>query len=414
LSINSNKRVKVYAALPVLNELENLPVVVSNILEQEDVDLELIVCVNQPNEWHDNDEKVAICHNNKLAIEYLESLDDSRITVIDKSTGGNGWIGSDHGVGWARKTAMDLASSKAGDDDIIVSIDADTFYTSEYFRAIVDAFERFPGSSGLSVPYYHPLTGDELADRCILRYELYMRNYALNMLLIKNPYSFSAIGSGMACKGSMYRKVRGLTPKMSGEDFYFVQKLRKAGKIIVDCEEVIYPASRFSDRVYFGTGPAMIKGAKGNWDSYPIYSQDLFLELKATYDLFPVLFNEDVPTPMDTFLSKCFKVDICELWKPLRANCRDEASFIKAATQKVDGLRILQFLKDANHAFQESEEYKLVAFLNNNLEPSDELKNANDQLLMHGFEGASIASLNLIRDMMFVNERRMQKQYGTV
>ncbi len=414
MSINSNKRVKVYAALPVLNELENLPVVISNVLEQEDVDFELIVCVNQPNEWHEIEDKVSICHNNKLAIDYLESLEDKRITVIDRSTKGNGWIGGNHGVGWARKTAMDLASSKAGDDDIIVSIDADTFYTSDYFSAVADAFERFPAASGLSVPYYHPLTGEVLADRCILRYELYMRNYALNMLLIENPYSFSAIGSGMACKGSMYRKVRGLTPKMSGEDFYFVQKLSKAGKIIIDCDEVIYPASRFSNRVYFGTGPAMIKGATGNWDSYPVYAQDLFLDIKATFDLFPILFKQDTNTPMDDFLSKCFKTEISELWKPLRTNCRDEASFIKAATQKVDGLRILQFLKDSNNDIHGTEEQKLASFLINNIVPSTELQDAIDQMLTHGFEGAPIASLNIIRDLMFVNERRMQNLYGTV
>ncbi len=414
MSINSDKRVKVYAALPVLNELENLPVVISNILEQEDVDFELIVCVNQPNEWHENEDKVSICHNNKLAIEYLESLEDNRITVIDKSTKGNGWIGRNHGVGWARMTAMDRASAKAGDDDIIVSIDADTYYTSDYFRAVTDAFEHFPAAAGLSVPYYHPLTGNEVNDRCILRYELYMRNYALNMLLINNPYSFSAIGSGMACKGSMYRKVRGLTPKMSGEDFYFVQKLRKAGKIIIDCEEVIYPASRFSDRVYFGTGPAIIKGAAGNWESYPVYAQDLFLDIKATFDLFPILFDKEVSTPMDDFLKKCFKIDIGELWKPLKTNCRDKASFIKAATQKVDGLRILQFLKDSNSTDHGTEEHKLASFIINNLNPSIELHEAIDHLLTYGFENAPISSLNLIRDLMFVNERRMQKQYGMV
>jgi hypothetical protein len=387
--------------------------VISNILEQEDVDFELIVCINQPDEWHENEAKVSICHNNKLAIDFLESLGDKRIIIIDKSTKGNGWVGSNHGVGWARKTAMDMASSRAGDNDIIVSIDADTYYTSDYFRAIVEAFEKYPAASGLSVPYYHPLTGNEVTDRCILRYEIYMRNYALNMLLIKNPYSFSAIGSGMACTGYMYRKVRGLTPKMSGEDFYFVQKLRKAGRIIIDCEEVIYPASRFSDRVYFGTGPAMIKGATGNWDSYPVYIQDLFLDIKATFDLFPALFIKDVSTPMDDFLSSCFKIDIGELWKPLRANCKDEASFIKSATQKVDGLRILQFLKDANSDKHGTEEQKLASFLINNLNPSVELQEAVDQLLMHGFESVSIAVLNLIRDMMFVNERNMQKQYGT-
>lgn len=414
---NIKRRIKVYATLPVLNEFINISQIIDDLLTQEDVDLHLVVCVNQPDEWWTNEKRVSICSDNQKTIDYILSLDDKRITIIDKSTRGKGWIGKRHGVGWARKVAMDLASELADDEDIIITADADTMYNPAYVKSVVDAFDQYPDSIAFSAPYYHPLTGDEITDKCMLRYEIYMRNYALNMLLIKNPYAFSAIGSGMACRAKTYRKVRGITPKMSGEDFYFIQKLRKAGEIIVNCDEIIFPGSRFSDRVYFGTGPAMIKGRAGDWSSYPIYKQDQFLEIKATFDRFGELFRENISTPMDTFLLNvmaCNNNNINEIWNPLRENSLNEKSFIKAAIQKVDGLKILQYLKSTEKDFIEKNEFRLVQFLLQNFNPGVEITDALHRILNKGFMLSEVKDLNLVRDYMFVNERKLQKIYGSV
>jgi len=415
LTINKNHRLKVYAALPVLNENNNIPVIINNLLEQQDVETELIICVNQPDDWWKDPIKKVVCENNRSSIDYIKSLEDSRITLIDKSSEGNGWIGRKHGVGWARKTAMDIAAQKANTNDLIISVDADTFYPDDYFLDVAESFITHADAIGFSAPYYHQITADPIANRCILRYEIYMRNYALNMLLINNPYSFSAIGSGMACKASVYRKVCGLTPKMSGEDFYFIQKLRKAGNIIIDSESVIYPASRFSDRVYFGTGPAMIKGRAGNWESYPIYSQDLFLDVKATFDLFEELYTHDIETPMDDFLIEAFIVpeeNIRNLWNPLRKNASSPGLFAKAATHKIDALRILQYLKKEEKKDSSRQENRLIEFLNNNFEADELIGTAFDELENKGFDAISISDLNLIRDFMFVNERKLQHKAG--
>lgn len=411
MSINRNKRHKVYATLPVLDEINNISDVITNLLEQEEVDLHLIFCVNQPDEWWDREDKLSICLNNKKTIDYIHLLDDHRIVCIDRSSKGNGWIGRKHGVGWARKTAMDAAAEMADDNDIIISVDADTYYPDGYFKAVADTINHHKEAAGLSVPYYHPLTGDEMTDRCVLRYEIYMRNFALNMLLIQNPYCFSAIGSGMACSARMYKKVGGLTPKMSGEDFYFVQKLRKAGNIIIDFDKVIYPASRFSDRVYFGTGPAMIKGRKGNWDSYPIYPQELFNDVKTTFSSIPALYVEEISTPMDTFLTSAFGLnedEIEEIWQPLRINSPSVEQFTKAAMQKVDGLKILQYLKGSCDSIDEKNEERLSSFILNNFQPDDSIMEALDQIKVKGFNTVPVTVLNLVRDFLFVMERKLQ------
>lgn len=405
MNINTSRPSKVYATLPVLNEPGHTARVIHELLNQEYPAFEIIVCVNQPSEWWYMSEKREACENNQATIDYIKKLNNPIITCIDKSSPGKGWVGSKHGVGWARKVAMDVASEKASDDDIILSVDADTSYYPEYFKSVVDSFKNNKSAVGFSAPYYHPLTGDELTDRCILRYEIYMRNYGLNMLLIENPYRFSAIGSGMACTGKIYRKVRGITPKMSGEDFYFIQKLRKLGPVIIDNDEIIYPASRFSNRVYFGTGPAMIKGSTGNWSSYPIYEERLFKHVKETFDLFPRLYKEEIATPMDESLYENNEQE--SLWEPLRNNCSSVDRFVKAAHQKVDALRILQYLKDANQTSMATEEDKLARFIKNNFNPGEELVEILDSL---DFDNTTVPNLNLIRDFMFVNERKLQRE----
>jgi hypothetical protein len=92
---------------------------------------------------------------------------------------------------------------------------------------VAEKLENSKNLLGIAIPYFHPLTGNNVNDRLILRYEIYMRHYLNNMLEIGNPYAFTAIGSAMAAKVSAYRKVGGLTPVKSGEDFYFIQKLKK-------------------------------------------------------------------------------------------------------------------------------------------------------------------------------------------
>jgi GT2 family glycosyltransferase len=400
---------KVYATIPVLDEFENLSHLFSDLTNQQDCEWEAVICINQPDEWWHNEQKVNICKRNQESVEYLTSLNHPRIHLIDKSGPGKGWIGKNHGVGWARKTAMDAASALASPDDLIVSMDADTRYDADYFHSLIGATKKYPNAAGLSVPYYHPLTGDETTDRCILRYEIYMRNYALNMLLIDSPYAFSAIGSGMACKASLYRRVGGLTPKMSGEDFYFMQKLRKSGSIVVDCGRPIFPASRFSDRVYFGTGPAMIKGRNGDWDSYPVYHTQAFQLIKQTYDAFAGLFKKNSGTPMDAFLEKVTHGS--PVWEPLRSNSATTESFIRACMQKVDALRILQFLKETNADFTGRNEQRLFEFLTGQFNTDGALLQILEKL---DFDQTLVSELNTVRDFMAKQETTLQKKKGIV
>jgi hypothetical protein len=202
---------------------------------------------------------------------------------------------------------MDAINKVAKAKDIIVSLDADTTFRENYFSSLAENFSDHPDAVAIAVPYFHQLVEDEAANRAMLRYEIYMRYYSLNLWKIGSPYSFMALGSAMAFPLWAYRAVGGMTPKMSGEDFYFLQKLRKYGKMLFSNPEKVYPAARFSDRVYFGTGPAMIKGNQGDWTSYPIYSFHYFDEIRMTTDLFTEFFRKTKSTPVVSFLRQLLK-----------------------------------------------------------------------------------------------------------
>jgi len=266
---------------------------------------------------------------------------------------------------------------------------------------VVDLFRRFPDRVALANPYYHRLTGDETLDRAMLRYEIYMRTYVLNLWQIGSPYAFTALGSAIALPVWAYRKTGGITPKKSGEDFYLLQKLRKAGRIITWNTDTVYPATRYSGRVFFGTGPALIKGSKGDWSSYPIYHRSIFNEIHETYLLFEKLFTEDVPVPMSAFIQKHFGEE--NIWHALRKNCRSRETFVAACHQKIDGLRILQYLKGRQTQLNKTDEAALVDFLSKNNLNIRHMKE-ND----FSFQTASTELLNAIRDALAVEEKKWQ------
>lgn len=349
--------------------------------------------MNQPEEWWDHNKTQEICLDNQNSIRLL-SESELEVEIIDKSTKGKAWVGKKRGVGWARKLAMDKAAELADANDLLVSIDADTFYPQEYFQSLSDLFTHNTHFAIHANPYYHPLTGRKAEDKAILRYEIYMRVYHINMMLIENPYAFSALGSAMVCTANQYLKMGGISPKMSGEDFYFIQHMRKNGPISQFNEVKVYPQARFSERVNFGTGPAMIKGDLGDWSSYPFYLPQHFQEIRKTYDSFAELFTKDIEIPMSEFLTQQLKKD--SLWQSLRQNSKTHEKFEQACMQLVDGLRILQFLKTEHPKYSKGDKEDLLINLHYFATKSKEF---SDFLQSIPLKKERILSFQLMKDL---------------
>ena len=396
----------IYIALPVMNEMERLPLLIKAIMEQSVQTFKLIICINQPDSWWNDPTHLHVCEENQLTKKYLESLEDKRIEIIDRFSPGKGWLPKSHGIGVARKLLMDHISNIANENDIIISMDADTIFNKEYFASVAENLRLNHAASAIAIPYYHKLTYNTDLDRAMIRYEIYMRAFAINMWRIRSPYCFSALGSAIALPVWAYRAVGGMTPKLSGEDFYFLQKLVKTGRLLHFNGEIVFPAARLSDRVFFGTGPALIKGIEGDWSSYPVYDQRLFDKIARTYNLFGPLFIKDVETPLDEFLIRRFG----ELpWKALRQNFKSQAHFIRACHEKIDGLRILQFLKESQSPDEKISEaalsYLLLLFKNQFPELISDLNTKVD------FTLTSVAELDRIRDVLFEIEMHYRKTH---
>ena len=389
---------KIIIAIPVLDELSYLEATIDSIYNQNYLNFQLYICVNQPDFWWD-DERIEKCENNQKTLTWLrEKYPD--IKLIDKSSRGCGWKDKDHGVGWARKVLMDKIVETAEDTDIIVSLDADTVLPVNYFESIVHSFEENHKALALSNPYYHKLTEEDDSNKAILRYEIYMRCYAINLLLIQSPYAFTALGSAISFPVKSYKMINGMSPKKSGEDFYFLQRLRKTGNILIWNSCNVYPASRFSNRVFFGTGPAMIKGNNGDWSSYPIYHYSLFEKIEQTYKCFLSLFENNIPTPLDGFFKEIFNAE--DIWGPLRLNYKTEKNFVHACHCKFDGLRILQYVKSNQDKLMVSDDSclyeNLIYFFDK------EIINKSFK-----FENSNIEELNIIRNLLFEKEQELQK-----
>ncbi|MBQ6068382.1 MAG: hypothetical protein IJK84_02670 [Bacteroidales bacterium] len=331
-------------ALPVLDEQENLPLLLQHLRKQTYRQFTLYCCVN-------NVEGGVGYEGNQLSLALLRQVSDIPLVIIDRSSKGKGWTGKRKGVGWARKVLFDRIMEECDENELIVSLDADTSFSDNYLEAVAATMNAHPGHSAFCVPYYHPLAGDERVDRAMLRYECYMRHYLLGLLRIDNPYAFTALGSAIAFPLWAYRRVGGITPLQGGEDFYLLQKYAKTGQIVRKFVEpyhsagmVVSPQGRPSARVPFGTGPAIVKGIIAMDESYPFYTAEGFAAVKATYNLFPALYDADLDTPMTPFLRRQLATD--DLWSPLRANYKRRDLFVHACTERVDGLRILQFLKN--------------------------------------------------------------------
>ena len=109
-------------------------------------------------------------------------------------------------------------------------------------------------------------------------------------------------------------------------------------------------------------------------------------------------------TPLDEFLIEKFG---SLPWEQFRRNFKTEELFIRACHEKIDGLRILQFLK-GNCNYNEEENAKalkqtLALFAKENLH-SEELL-----LFELSFENSPVSLLNHVRDALFEVEMNYRK-----
>ncbi len=195
------------------------------------------------------------------------------------------------GPGMARKIGMDEAARRFNylerPDGIIASYDADTICKTNYVLELSHFFNSTPGAGGCTLYFEHPIEKEnfdnENHSNAIIQYELYLRYFKLSLEYMGFPYACYSLGSAFAVRAKDYVRVGGMGPQQSGEDFYFLQKCLPHGNFweVNTCE--VYPSSRVSDRVVFGTGPFIgdfVRSGKLFLDVYPF---EIFRSLKPLF-----------------------------------------------------------------------------------------------------------------------------------
>lgn len=398
-------------AIPAMDELDYLPVTLDALSKQDTrLPFEVYVCVNQPDEYWNHPERQTVCKNNQKLLEFLHGYKSLTLHIQDFASPGLGWKGKKTGVGFARKVLFEQILSECDPKDIIISLDADTTFGTYYLQSVADRFERNPEMTAMSVPYYHPLNGgDEIRDKALLRYEIYMRNYAVNLLKISSPYGFTALGSAIAMRACSLKKIGNITPYQSGEDFYLVQKFCKMGGLSLFNTECVYPAGRYSDRVPFGTGPSMKLGAEGIWDSYPIYHFSFFTSIQEAYGKLRELYENKISVMKNDFLRFLQKENQKpDIWQDIRENVSDFQHFVKAFHQKADGLRILQFVRAKQQQQPDLERNALY----DNFHFWMPEKCPNWLMPSQHWHQYTLEQLNTLRDLLFNEEAQMRTDYG--
>ena len=265
------------------------------------------------------------------------------------------------GVGFARKTVMDEAVRRFASINkpkgLIVSLDADTLVSKSYFQEIIKAMDN-PSAQCFTFQFRHhfdPAVYPENVINACKLYELYLRYYRLALKLFHFPFAIHTIGSCFAIRAEAYIKLGGMPPRQGGEDFYFLQKAVKMHPVHEVNVPIVFPSPRISNRVPFGTGPAVrIIIEKGKFE---VYNPGLFELLKNFYELFPAMQHEDI---MEKIPKEIMDYAGSDKIKGILAECRNYSSssntFVKRMIDHFDGFFVVKFL----NSFHKSAHYPPV------------------------------------------------------
>ncbi|MFT5294527.1 MAG: hypothetical protein ACI9YH_000533 [Colwellia sp.] len=276
------------------------------------------------------------------------------LLVIDRFTQA---IDKEQGVGLARKIGADLSAYLISINRIkqqwICSSDADASLPDDYFSALLSRHKK---TVVCCFNFMHS-SDDESVHQANFLYETALRYYVAGLKYASSPYAFFTIGSTLAFKVEVYVQARGFPKRSAGEDFYLLNKLAKLGNVEFVKDVIIILEARTSQRVPFGTGPAVQKILdlqKSNQD-YCYYHPELFTLLKSTLYSFSNLWRyrtdltswfQQLPTIIRPALTEIGFESFVEKQK-----CNSEKQFNKQLVVWFDAFKTLKFIHSlrANH-----------------------------------------------------------------
>ena len=286
----------------------------------------------------------------------LVSLSGARLKIgyIDASSKGCEMPQNTAGVGMARKIGMDIAlrllKKSSAPRNLILSLDADTLVRNNYLSAIKHYFTR--GVKTAIVAYEHQMPLADAQQAAICCYEIFLRYWVLGLEYAKSPWAFHSIGSTIVTSTEAYLDVRGMNKRAAGEDFYFLSKLAKTGKIDYIKNTCVYPSARSSDRVPFGTGKRIQRFLSGHYkEEYRLYDPRIF---KVLADWLQLMKNQFI-CGEDEILMKAQRIHpelksflkdsgFPSVWSRMCRNVKDEKTLTRQYNDWFDGFKTLKLI----------------------------------------------------------------------
>jgi hypothetical protein len=259
------------------------------------------------------------------------------------------------GVGLARKIGMDLAIDHFytnNNKGIIISLDADCEISENFFVSIYDEYSQNDKLNSTIHNFYHRVEDDDYGiENAIRQYEMYLRYFSKMLKYTGFPYYYHTIGSAFAVSADAYVRVGGMGRQQGGEDFYFLQKIFQLGYTKELYKTFVYPKARFSDRVPFGTGPALQKILDEPDRRIKVYSKLSFYHLKSLFDMKDSFFkmNEkeaisylsDLHPALQNFLKE---INFLDSLSDCNNNCSSLNSFGKRFFHHFNSFKIIKYL----------------------------------------------------------------------
>ena len=266
------------------------------------------------------------------------------------------------GVGLARKIGMDEAAERLNHidrpDAPIICLDGDSLVSPNYLQRITEHFLTFEKSEAVHCNFEHQMfETDHLLNEAIINYELHLRYYRHAKGFTGHPHILYTIGSCIAVRAWAYAAEGGMPVRKAGEDFYFLNKFLSKKRVEFLSDVYVFPSSRISDRVPFGTGRAMLNAMNGS-STDETYNFQTFIDLKnflkaaiQTFDTLQKTNGQkcDFHGDFSTGYTAYFEIE--SMLKRIFKHAPSKESFEKRFFQYFDHFKVMKFVHFARDQY---------------------------------------------------------------
>ncbi len=353
--------------VPIYDEpLDNNQTCLDRILPTPSDRVLTIAVVNVP----DNAPAQAISQTQTL-LEQLIPRPDT--LTVDRASAGK-FVAHKEGVGLARKIGCDIAlkliRSGVVTSPWIYQTDADAQLPDNYFAEPLGRF------GACVFGHIHRSTQPRL-HRAAQLYDAHMAYYVAGLSHAGSSYAFPTLGSTIAIHSGTYAQVRGTPRRNAAEDFYLLNKVAKTARVQFKPNVQITLQARLSQRVPFGTGPALKKivdllaqePSGLLYLSYHPRSFDLLGDALAVIDKLAIDKNEDesrsfntTPIPGVGQASALLdRLGLGPIFARIHKAHKDPRQRHIMLNQWFDGFRQLRFIHEARHLYPDQPLLKSLA-----------------------------------------------------